>query len=735
MTIDAAAQRMNQEELQAQSLHVIAAFVGPIGFAWLMGSLWPITGKHIPPAGWLSSLLLFFGPIAGYLLSRHHLRLGSYFLCLTLLGAAAFAVLASHSPHLIYLLILPITFAGVLLGISAVLPLGGAACMLSALLGALGLHLDILSADLWLPVVIMILVSVSSWLSARNLYTALAWVWSGYERAHHNELLARRQEGDLRRALKALDEATYRLERTNYMLALARDQAEEARRLKQQFAQTISHELRTPLNLIVGFTELMAQSPDYYESQLSPAFVRDLSIVYRNACHLQKLVNDVLDLARIEAARMTFVPEEIGPDALVQEAVNTARSLVESHGLKLRVEIEPGLPQLWVDPTRIRQVLFNLLNNAERFTERGSITVSVCRAGEEIIFSVADTGVGIAPADVPRLFEEFQQLDGTTHRRYGGAGLGLVISRQFVELHGGRIWVESRPGQGSTFSFSLPIARQDAIEGHNERPAEPLTPAPAGSQDGHILLAVTRSPSAAMLLRRYVRDCRTVVVQDLEQARNAAAQVLPQVVIIDTTHQGLDAAALRALGQAWALPHCSFIACPLPGEEPIRQRLQVDGYLVKPITRQDLWDALRRFGEGIDRVLIIDDDVDFARLVTRLLDSPLRRYQVLSAHSAREGIELMQRQRPDLLLLDLKLPDMDGVQVIERLRGDPAWAGLPIVVVSAQEEIDTLEALNGGMVIAKSSGLNVGEAVQWIQQVVNTATQISRPYSTEHNAR
>ncbi len=719
------AHERNLAELQTQSLRVIAAFVEPIGFIWLMATLWPITGKYVPAAGWASSLLLFLSPLLAVLVGVRSLRLASYLITGGTLLAIACAVSAFGSPHLVYLFILPVTFAGVLLGQKAVFPTAALAGLLSVAISTQGLQQAVSSLNVWMPVAIIALVSVGSWVSARNLYTALDWVWSGYERAHHNERLARRQEAELRRALKALDEATYRLERTNHMLALARDQAEDARRLKQQFAQTISHELRTPLNLIVGFTELMVRSPDYYGVELSPAYVRDLSIVHRNACHLQNLVNDVLDLARIEAARMSFMPEETDPATLVQEAVNTARSLVESRGLALRTEVEAGLPRLWVDPTRIRQVLFNLLNNAERFTEQGSITVSARRRGEEVIFAVADTGVGIAAEDMPRIFQEFQQLDGSTHRRHGGVGLGLTISRQFVELHGGRIWVESRLGQGSIFSFSLPVARRDSPGPRNgQAPALP-SPAPAASNDDHLLLAVTHSPSAATLLNRYVRGCRTVVVQDLEEAQRTAGQILPQAVLIDTTRESLDAEALRRLAQAWALPRSPFIACPLPGEEPLRQRLAVDAYLVKPISREGLWDVLRRFGEGVDHVLIIDDDADFTRLVERLLDSPLRRYDVVSAFSGHEGLELIRRQLPDLLLLDLVLPDIDGVQIIDRIRSNPAWRRLPIVVVSAQEEIDTLETLNGPMVIAKGGGLNAAEVAQWIQHVVSTSTRIN----------
>jgi signal transduction histidine kinase/CheY-like chemotaxis protein len=547
--------------------------------------------------------------------------------------------------------------------------------------------------------------------------------------ACYNEQMARERGAELRRALKALDEATHRLERANYMLTLARDQAEEARRLKQRFAQTISHELRTPLNLIVGFTELMAQSPEYYGGQLPPTYLRDLSIVHRNACHLQTLVNDVLDLARIESAQMGLLAEETDPAALVQESVATTRSLVEARGLALHTEIEPDLPPLQVDPTRIRQVLFNLLNNAARFTERGSVTVSVCRQGDEVIFAVADTGEGIAPEDIPRIFEEFQQVDGSTRRRHGGAGLGLAISRRFVELHGGRIWVESQMGKGSTFYFSLPVDQTDLVAAPGGRLTEATPLVSARGSEDHILLAITRSPSAAALLTRYVHGYRTVVLPDLEQAQRVALQLMPQAVIIDRACEALDPAELEELGREWGLPRTPFIACPMPGEEPLRQRLAVDGYLIKPVSRQSLWDVLRRFGEDVDSVLVVDDDHDFVRLLSRMLeDSPVRRYQVIRAYSGQEGLAMIHHRQPDLVLLDLMLPDVDGFQVIERVRSNPAWQHIPIVVVSARDKMDQQEALTGAMMVAKADGLVPGDVVQWVQNVVDmTVTSLPGP--------
>jgi len=733
--------RDNLADLQDKSLRVIGLFCGVIGYAWLAWIVPPVIGKPASTSAWIGVGLLLLSVIVSYVLKGYRPGIAAHLLIWGVLAATTCAVLTFSSPEAAYLFILPIIFASVLLSQSAFLLVAAVANLLILTIGLtrMGTPLlashgalpamifklvaHLLSSNVAFPVATIVLVTAASWLSARNLYIALAWVLSGYERARYNEQLACERQAELRQALKALDEATYRLERANYMLTLAREQAEEARRLKQQFAQTISHELRTPLNLIVGFTEMMAQSPEYYGEQLPPAYLRDLGIVYRNACHLQSMVSDVLDLARIEAAQMSLLPEETDPVTLVQEAVSTARSLVEAHGLALHTETEPDLPLLWIDPTRIRQVLFNLLNNAARFTEHGRVTVSVRRQEEEVLFAVADTGVGIAPQDIPRIFEEFHQADGSTRRRHGGAGLGLAVSRQFVELHGGRIWVESQIGVGSTFYFSLPVKRSalDDVPGSGIRSAVANKPVSAKGGEEPILLAVTRSPSAAALLTRYVRSCRTVVVPNLEQARDVAQQLMPQAVIVDRACEELDRTGPEEVAQKWGLPRMPFIVCPLPGEEPLRQHLAVDGYLIKPVSRQSLWDTLRRFGEGVDSVLVVDDDRDFVRMLSRMLDSPVRRYQVFSAYSGQEGLAMIRHCRPDLILLDLMLPDIDGFQIIERIRANPVWQQIPIVVVSARDEMDNQGAMVGAMMVYKADGLMPGEVVHFVQSVLDKA--------------
>jgi signal transduction histidine kinase/CheY-like chemotaxis protein len=747
-TTEAATDLHNElAQLQAESLKLIAVLALVIGYAWLLWSMPSRFDEPAPLSAWIGIVLLIPGTVVSLWLKDRRLHIAAHLLVWSTLGAVTCAVLTFPSPATVHLFIVPVLFASVLLSQPAFLLVAAAAGFVILSMDLMHMGVPLLSGDRPFPLqtialliqslaggtalslAIIALATLSSWLSARSLYTALGWFYHAYERARHNEQAARNHQAELKRVLKALDEASHRLERVNYMLRLTRDQAEEAQRLKQQFAQTISHELRTPLNLIVGFAELMTQSPEYYGGRLSAAYQRDLNIVHRNACHLQSLVNDVLDLARIEAAQMSILPEEIDPASLVQEAVNTARSLVEAGGLTLHTQIEADLPSLWGDPTRIRQVLFNLLNNAARFTEQGSVTISVWRQEEKVCFAVADTGLGIAAEDIPRIFDEFQQIDGGTRRRHGGAGLGLAISRQFVELHNGHIWVESQPGKGSTFYFSLPLSGPElAIVPGGRKPWQADHSWPARESEEPVLLVVTRSLSAMALLTRYVSGFRTVAVPDLEQARHSIGQLVPQMVVIDKACEDLSRSQLEEMARMWELPGTPFITCSLPGEDPLRQQLAVEGYLIKPVSRQNLWDVLRQFGEHVDKVLVVDDDQDFVLLLSRLLeDSPVRRYHVVSASTGREGLAMIRHYHPDLVLLDLMLPDMDGIEVIKQVRSRAAWQHIPIVVVSAQDETDHQVSVTGPMMIAKAGGLKTGELVQWIQSLIDSTTHVGAP--------
>ncbi len=711
--------RQTTAELQSDSVRVLALWSSVVAYLWLAFNIWAdyiASGRSalVSRPSWAGALVLLLAALAVYVLGRRDKpRLARptparYMLAWGILAAALLAASAFEAPGIHYVLIVPITVAGVLLG-----GRGFVALALAALAGNLlifPLQGRTAGVEAWLSTALLALITGTTALSVNNLRTALAWVWRGYDQAQENEEIAQTRAAELQRALKALDEATYRIERSNYMLALARDQAEEARRLKQQFVQNISHELRTPLNLIIGFTELMTRSPEYYGRPLAPAYLRDLTIVYRNAQHLQTMVNDVLDLARLDTAQVSVTREPVDPAQLVQETVETARSLVESAGLTLTVEIEPNLPTLHIDPTRIRQVLLNLLNNATRFTERGGITVRVVRGGDEVHFAVSDTGVGIPPEQAERVFEEFNQVDGGTRRRHGGTGLGLAISKRFVELHDGRIALQSTPGQGSTFTFSLPV------EAHG--PLALPAAIPTEVRQEPLVLIATHSQRGASALGRYLHGCRTLAVPDLGEAQALARELAPQLVILDQAlAAGEDSARrfVRALG----LPRLPVLTCPLPAAEREAAALQVDGYLTKPVSGPDLWNALRRFADGVGSVLVVDDDADFVRLMGRMLAMSAQRYQVVEAYTAGEALTVAQRRRPDLVLLDLGLPDMHGAQIIPRLRAMPGLAKVKIVVVSGHDAYDAGEPLHGPITVERAGALSVTEVVHWAQAALD----------------
>lgn len=699
------------EELRSNSLRRIVLLLSGVCYAGFIWALWPVnTGSARQP---VALLCLVLAAVAGltYMARRRFLELAALLLIGALLACLGAAAVIFRQAEIAHLFIVPVIFSSVLLGQSSILLVAFAAAVITLALTGAGIP----GSLLLLPLIMLSVVTVAVMIATRNLYTALTWALNGYESAFRNQNIARDRKAELEQALKSLEIASHNLYRANHALENARNQAEEARRLKQHFAQTISHELRTPLNLIVGFTETMIQSPEYYGSGLPPLYMRDLTIVYRNACHLQSLVNDVLDLARVETAQMSLQMEETDLTAIAVEAVNTARSLVETRGLRFCADIASNLPTVWADPIRIKQIIFNLLNNAARFTEHGSVTLQVAEHEEEVAFAVIDTGIGIASEHLEHIFEPFRQLGNPLRRRTGGAGLGLTISLQLAHLHGGHIRVESQPGVGSTFTFSLPTNPAELLPQSSDAKLTPVSP--RRSKDDLVLL-VTSSPSAAAMIARYLRTCRAIIVPDMDQAVHAAQQMLPQAVIIDTSDAPLAAEQLSDIAATWGLSQTCFIACPLQGEGVLQQRLAVQGYLIKPIYHDDLWDTLHQFGEQVNTIMVVDDDRDFVRLIERMLDNPLKRYRVITAYGGREALALLRYGLPDLILLDLEMPDLDGFQVIESLRANPDWQNLRVVVVSGQAEWDTTNLITGSVTITKAPGITSGEILKWLQGLV-----------------
>jgi len=395
------------EHLRDDSLVILLVFAGCILYLWWFGLTSPLSGDQ-PAVAWYGAVALTSGMALSWMMKKHSVTLASMAIILTMMMANACALLTFGLSTVSYLFIPIIIFAGLLFD---QMPVFGVAFVAGGIvmgIGSVKYGQSLLSPHLVGPVLVIWLTALASWLSNRNLYTALQWAWDGYCQARHNEEQIRERQVELKRTLKALDEANYRIRRMNYQLALARERAEEARCLKQQFAANISHELRTPLNLIVGFSEMMFLSPESYGgAQLPPPYRGNVDAIYRSGQHLLSLIDDVLDLSQIEAGRMALTKERINLGEVIEEAVDIVDSFMEAKGLSLQVEVPEDVPLVYADRTRLRQVLLNLLNNSCRFTERGSVTVRVEVEEAEVVVSVADTGVGIPRDTLPHIFEEF----------------------------------------------------------------------------------------------------------------------------------------------------------------------------------------------------------------------------------------------------------------------------------------------------------------------------------------
>lgn len=534
------------------------------------------------------------------------------------------------------------------------------------------------------------------WTASAPFMTAFQWYLYSFAQAEEQMEDARQHRGEVVRVLKELDQAYHRLERTNAMLVLARAEAEEAKEARNRFVLAVSHELRTPLNFILGFSELMVNSPSTYAALQAwpPGLYDDVQEIYRSSTHLMRLVNDVLDLGQIEALRMVLVKDWVSPLQTAQEVEEMVRSAFNRKGLWLRSVVEPDLPDIFVDCTRIRQILLNLVSNSLRLTQHGGITVRIRREDEHLLYCVEDTGPGIEKDEIPKLFQPFMQVGDSSWRRREGAGLGLAISRRFVELHGGRMWVESEAGQGTSVYFTLPLSGA----GRESEDSAPLEAPDAGywrqlkrkAQGQRTLLVLSPDPAAGEVISRHVDGYGVVAVETTSEVCPAIMDLLPSALVLDRAlvHEE----ELRGLAQSlpYDLPVVSF-TFPGSPRSPRRLPAGVSGYLVKPVERQALTEAIRGLGPGVHRLLVVDDDPGMIRFVTLALQSVAGSpeadggYELMSAATGGEALRQLREGRPDAVLLDLALPDITGWDVLAELRRDASLGKVQVLLITAHD--------------------------------------------------
>ena len=524
---------------------------------------------------------------------------------------------------------------------------------------------------------------------------------------------ARESRAELVLMSKQLQEYQQRLREINKKLEIAFDQAEESRQAKARFAANVSHELRTPINLIVGFSEVMILAPEVYAETLPASYRADIEAVYRNAKHLQNLINDVLDISQLEARHLAMVKEKGDLGDCIRETADMVADLIAKKNLSFALDFPPDLPELWFDPVRIRQILLNLLVNAVRFTSEGGITVSIAVDEDEVVTSVIDTGIGLKEDDMPHVFDEFFQVGEEDAHGERGSGLGLTLSRELIRLHGGVMRVSSAgiPGLGSRFSFSLPTTKQLVARMPGSSAISKAAPA-----EKRILIA---DPDEAVtaFFSRYLKAHDVSACHNDAEAMSALARSEPDVILLAS------AQPYPRLAEAICRDHAAVnvIRMPMPsGRAVIRQR-GVHDYLVKPVSLETLRKALAQFGEGLRSIMIIDDNRDIVRLFKQTLRSIEPAYRVRSAYNGADGIAQMRHEPPDLLMLDVLMPGMDGFAVIDAMSDSPALADVPIILISAKGASESITpAIHGEITLQRRAGYTPLDLVACVQALVDS---------------
>ena len=527
--------------------------------------------------------------------------------------------------------------------------------------------------------------------------------------------------GGLANALKEMTMALISdkslLQKKHVELEEAKSITDRASKAKSEFLANMSHELRTPLNAILGYSEMLQEEA---EDLGHNDYLPDLKKIHGSGKHLLGLINDILDLAKIESGKTTLYWEDIKIHNLVNEVAETVQPLIAKNGNELSLNIDEDVDTLHADVTKLRQSLFNLLSNAAKFTENGNINLDVTLVGGSedryMLFSVRDTGIGLTEEQKIGLFKAFSQADESTTRKYGGTGLGLAISRKFCRLMGGDLTVESKYGKGSMFTASIPVRFNNQII--NEEVVEEYN-----HDDEATVLVIDDDAHIRDLIQRNLgkNGINTAVAASGDKGIEIARKLEPSVIILDIMMPDRDGwSVLNELKGDPKLRETPVVFVTIVDEKTKGYALGAADYLVKPIDWEHLVDVVKRYIDCMDKrtVLIVEDDFKTRDIMNRTLTKA--GFRVSEACNGREALEKIDQGLPGLVLLDLMMPEMDGFEFMYEFRKREDSRELPVVVVTAKNLTPTdREALDGKVTqILQKGSYSVEELLQEVKRLL-----------------